>query len=70
VVVLNCKLFADDAKLYLYISIDDTAVCLQRSHDKLSARASEWQLAINIDNVNLRFCLWPRRPQLHRSYTL
>jgi hypothetical protein len=42
------QLFADDAKLYSNISINDGTVSLQQSLIKLSQWARDWQLTINI----------------------
>jgi hypothetical protein len=42
------QLFADDAKLYSSINIDEVSVPLQRSLDNLCTWANEWQLTINI----------------------
>jgi hypothetical protein len=44
----NIMLFADDAKLYSRIDIDQPSVSLQHSLDRLSHWAESWQLAINI----------------------
>jgi hypothetical protein len=44
----HLQLFADDAKLYSSINVDEACVLLQRSLDDLCTWASKWQLAINI----------------------
>jgi hypothetical protein len=44
----HLQLFADDAKLYSSINVDEASVLLQRSLDNLCTWASEWQLTINI----------------------
>ena len=41
-------LFADDAKLYSSIDIDEVSVSLQRPLDNLCAWAKDWQITINI----------------------
>jgi hypothetical protein len=42
------QLFADDAKLYSNINIDNSCLTLQQSLDSLVRWAKEWQLSINI----------------------
>ena len=45
----HLQLFADDAKLYSSININEVSVPLQRSLDNLCAWANDWQLTININ---------------------
>jgi ribonuclease P/MRP protein subunit RPP40 len=42
------QLFADDAKIYSNINIENASSLLQRSLDNLAEWAKEWQLSINI----------------------
>jgi hypothetical protein len=44
--ITHLQLFADDAKLYSSINVDEASVLLQRSLDNLCTWASEWQLTI------------------------
>jgi ribonuclease P/MRP protein subunit RPP40 len=43
------QLFADDAKLYSNINIENASSLLQKSLDNLAIWAREWQLSININ---------------------
>ena len=45
---VSIMLFADDAKLYSRIVIDQPSISLQHTLDRLSIWADSWQLAINI----------------------
>jgi hypothetical protein len=47
------QLFADDAKLYSRVCVDDHTNFLQLSLDSLSAWADQWQLAININKCSV-----------------
>ena len=47
------QLFADDVKLYSNITVNDTSDRLQQSLDNLSAWATKWQLAININKCTV-----------------
>jgi len=49
------KLFADDAKLYSEIHLNDCSLYLQTSLNNLATWAFAWQLSINFQNVV--FCL-------------
>ena len=44
----SIMLFADDAKLYSRVEIDQPSISLQHSLERLSTWAESWQLAINI----------------------
>jgi hypothetical protein len=44
----NIKLFADDAKLYSEIDLNDRSVSLQTSLNNLATWADVWQLSINV----------------------
>ena len=45
--------FADDAKLYSNVTIDNASTSLQHSLDRLVQWASEWQLTININKCSV-----------------
>jgi hypothetical protein len=45
----HLQLFADDAKLYSNINIENASSLLQKSLDNLAIWAREWQLSININ---------------------
>ena len=44
----NIELFADDAKLYSELDLNDRSVSLQTSLDNLATWADAWQLSINV----------------------
>ena len=43
------QLFADDAKLYSKVNVDNASSSLQQSLDRLANWAKEWQLTISIN---------------------
>jgi ribonuclease P/MRP protein subunit RPP40 len=47
------QLFADDAKLYSNVVINNSSVSLQLSLDRLAHWAKEWQLTININKCSV-----------------
>jgi hypothetical protein len=63
------KLFADDAKLYSNVSIDDSLSSLQRSLDRLSDWAKKWQLSINIQKCAV-LSISPKTQNTFRDYFL
>jgi ribonuclease P/MRP protein subunit RPP40 len=61
------ELFADDAKLYSRVSVDDHTNFLQLSLDSLSAWADQWQLAININKCSVLH-IAPKTHHLSANY--
>jgi hypothetical protein len=59
------QLFADDAKLYSNINIDNSCSTLQQSLDQLACWAKEWQLSINISKCAVLSPTSKPQPVLH-----
>jgi len=53
----NMKLFADDAKLYSEIDINDCSLSLLTSVNNLATWAFAWQLSIHFKKCCVLFCL-------------
>lgn len=50
------QVFADDAKLYLNICLDNPSVALQLSLDNLISWANAWQVTVNIGRpLNVKY---------------